>query len=182
MRGVAGAWVLGVSLCVSTLCSAAPAAAQFRITDDRGGQIGPYLKQFAMLRDTGSRVVIDGTCLSACTLVLGTVPRDRICVTSRANLGFHAAWNPSPNGRPVYSAEGTRLLWDVYPSNIRNWIKRQGGLKAKMIFLRGKELASMYATCPGSEQPQVTTASNRTNNSGRTARASSGRSVFAATR
>ena len=181
MRGVAGATILAVSLCVSTLCAIQPASAQFRIRDDRGGQIGPYLKQFAMLRDSGSRVVIDGTCLSACTLVLGTVPKDRICVTSRANLGFHAAWNPSSNGRPVYSSEGTRLLWDIYPGNIRSWIKRKGGLTAKMIFLRGKELAAMYETCPGSEQPQVTTASARSPAT-RTARAAGSRTLYAATR
>ena len=36
------------------------------------------------LRKSGQRVVIDGTCASACTLVLGVIPHDRICVTSRA--------------------------------------------------------------------------------------------------
>ena len=42
--------------------------------------------------------MIDGACLSACTLVLGIVPRERICVTQRAMLGFHAAWMPGPAG------------------------------------------------------------------------------------
>src|SRR2546430_12063950 len=37
-------------------------------------------------------VVIAGTCVSACTMVLGLVPTDRICATSNAVLGFHAAW------------------------------------------------------------------------------------------
>src|SRR5688572_13536143 len=144
MRGAFAAFVLAVA----TLGGVSSASAQFRIADDRGGQIGPYLQQFAMVRDSGSRVIIDGTCLSACTLVLGTVPRDRICVTPRANLGFHAAWNLAPGGRSVYSEEGTRLLWEIYPTQIRNWIRRKGGLKPQMIFLRGKELASMYETCP----------------------------------
>jgi hypothetical protein len=36
------------------------------------------------LRDAGEQIVIDGTCSSACTLVLGIVPHDRICVTSNA--------------------------------------------------------------------------------------------------
>jgi hypothetical protein len=146
MRGVFAAFILTVC----TLGGVSSASAQFRIAEDRGGQIGPYLQQFAMVRDSGSRVVIDGMCLSACTLVLGTVPKDRICVTSRANLGFHAAWNMAPGGRAVYSEEGTRLLWEVYPSQIRSWIRSRGGLTRNMIFLRGKELASMYATCPES--------------------------------
>jgi hypothetical protein len=45
------------------------------------------------------------------------------------------------------SREGTRLLWDVYPPPVRRWIARNGGLTPRMIFLRGRELASMYSTC-----------------------------------
>ena len=179
MRGVFAAALFLAAAC--TLTSVSPASAQFRIAEDRGGQIGPYLKQFAMIRDSGSRVIIDGTCLSACTLVLGTVPKDRICVTSRANLGFHAAWNMAPGGRAVYSEEGTRLLWDIYPSAVRQWIKRKGGLSPRMIFLRGKELASMYASCPGANQPQVASAPTR-NGASRNARSGSSRTLFAATR
>jgi hypothetical protein len=156
MRGVFATIVFAVA----TLGGISSASAQFRISEDRGGQIGPYLQQFAMVRESGSRVVIDGTCLSACTLVLGTVPKDRICVTSRANLGFHAAWDLAPGGRSVYSAEGTRLLWEIYPNNIRSWIKSKGGLTPRMIFLRGKELASMYATCPSSSPTTVAGGSN----------------------
>lgn len=178
MRGVFAALVLAACM-LAGVCSA---SAQFRISEDRGGQIGPYLKQFAMIRDSGSRVIIDGTCLSACTLILGTVPKDRICVTSRANLGFHAAWNMAPGGRAVFSEEGTRLLWDIYPNAVRQWIKGKGGLTQRMIFLRGKELASMYASCPDSGQQQVASSSSRHSTS-RSARAGagSGRTLFAAT-
>ena len=162
-------------LAVATLGGVSSASAQFRIAEDRGGQIGPYLQQFAMVRDSGSRVMIDGTCLSACTLVLGTVPRERICVTPRANLGFHAAWN-LVRGRSVYSEEGTRLLWEIYPTQIRNWIRRKGGLKPQMIYLRGKELASMYETCPSTARY----ADNAGSHTPRTPSADS--TLFAATR
>ena len=47
-----------------------------------------YLRTFAQIRQSGERVIIDGPCLSACTLVLSTIPKKRICVTSRAVLGF----------------------------------------------------------------------------------------------
>jgi hypothetical protein len=166
MRGVCAAFVLTVSLACSTLSGISSASAQFRIAEDRGGQIGPYLQQFAMIRDSGSRVVIDGACLSACTLVLGTVPKDRICVTSRANLGFHAAWNPAPNGRTVLSEEGTQLLWEMYPTQVRNWIRRKGGLTPHMIYLRGKELASMYAPCSESARYTGETRSRPARNAG----------------
>ena len=74
-----------------TIAWMTPAAAIERVSNDRGGQIGTYLTKFNALRRTGQPVVIDGTCASACTLVVGMIPRDHICVTPRAVLAFHAA-------------------------------------------------------------------------------------------
>ena len=127
--------------------SASNATAVVRITDDVGGRIGTYVEAYSAVRSSGERVVIDGACLSACTLVLGIVPRERICVTSRAMLGFHAAWMPGPKGKPVRSAVGTQALWEIYPPHLRRWINARGGLSSRMIFLRGRELAAMYRPC-----------------------------------
>jgi hypothetical protein len=118
-----------------------------RIKADPGGQIGPYLENLVALRSSGERVIIDGPCLSACTMVLGVIPRERICVTSRARLGFHAAWRPDGNGRPVTSAVATKLLMEIYPEDVRVWLAKQGGLSPRMKFLAGPELAAMYPTC-----------------------------------
>ena len=133
----------------SLALSLAPAHADVWIQRDYGGQIGPYLYRFAQVRESGQRVIIDGQCFSACTLVLAVVPPSRICITPRANLGFHAAWLPDEDGRPVTSRGGTRLLWNFYPPRIRHWISRHGGLTARTIFLSGRELASMYRPCGG---------------------------------
>jgi hypothetical protein len=127
--------------------AASAASATMRISDDIGGRIGAYVDQYSAIRASGERVVIDGVCLSACTLVLGIVPRHRICVTRRAMLGFHAAWMPGPQGKPVPSQVGTQALWDMYPANVRRWINSRGGLSSKMMFLRGRELLSMYPEC-----------------------------------
>jgi hypothetical protein len=126
---------------------ASSASATKRITDDPGGQIGPYLENLAALRSSGEHVVIDGPCLSACTMVLGVIPRDHLCVTARARLGFHSAWRPDDAGHPVVSRDGTQLLMSVYPQQIRNWIARRGGLSPHMIFLAGRELTAMYPSC-----------------------------------
>jgi hypothetical protein len=123
-----------------------------RIAEDRGGQIGHYLQTFAMLRSSGERVVVDGNCLSACTLVLGVIPRARICATERARFGFHAAWMPDSDGRPVTSSLGTQALWNVYPSTVRRWINRHGGLSRKMIFLEGNDLSGIVASCDATSQ------------------------------
>jgi hypothetical protein len=128
-----------------------PASATVYISGDRGGQIGRYLQQFASVRSSGERVVIDGNCLSACTMVLGLIPQDRMCATSRARFGFHAAWMPDSSGRPVTSALGTEALWKVYPGRVRHWINRHGGLSRRMIYLQGRDLAGIVPIC-GSQQ------------------------------
>lgn len=140
---VVGIFALGA---LATLAPA-PAAATVRITRDVGGQIGPYLESLVELRTSGERVIIDGPCLSACTMILGVIPRDRICMTQRARLGFHAAWHPGENGQQVTSQGGTQLLLDIYPPNVRSWIASKGGLSQRMLYLYGRELASMYPTC-----------------------------------
>src|SRR6202166_953801 len=118
-----------------------------RIADDRGGRIGTYVDKYQDLRSSGEAVIIDGLCASACTIVLGAVPRDKICVTSHANLGFHAAWDFGANGRAITNPEATQMLYSMYPSAVRRWIAQRGGLTPHMIFLRGKQLMSMYRPC-----------------------------------
>jgi hypothetical protein len=117
------------------------------IADDRGGQIGIYVHRYQGLRSSGEPVIIDGLCASACTIVLGEIPYHKICVTPHATLGFHAAWNFGPSGRVITDPEATQILYSMYPSRVRRWIARRGGLTRHMIFLRGKQLQAMYRPC-----------------------------------
>jgi hypothetical protein len=121
--------------------------AMVRITDDHGGNVGAYLSRYMALRDGGAQIVIDGTCISACTLVLAIVPHDRICVTANAVLGFHAARRPGFFGAKVINVPGTRMLWNLYPNSIRRWISHNGGLGATTIYLSGPDLFAMYRQC-----------------------------------
>lgn len=125
-----------------------PASATMVITADPGGPMSQYERRYATVRTTGETVVIDGHCFSACTMVLGLVPRDRVCVTPRARLGFHAAWFSDMAGGRVISARHTRRLHDIYPEDVRHWILRHGGLSARMIVLEGRELRSFLPACP----------------------------------
>lgn len=118
-----------------------------RIADDRGGRIGTYVDRYQDLRQSGETVIIDGLCASACTIVLGAIPHDRICVTSSATLGFHAAWDFGSNGRAVTNTEATHMLYAMYPSQVRRWIGQRGGLTPRMLFLKGKQLQAMYKPC-----------------------------------
>jgi hypothetical protein len=125
-----------------------PARADVRIVSSPGGAVDAYLAAFARVRQSGERVVIDGPCLSACTLVLSTIPRSRICVTRRAVLGFHAPqWFYPRTGYTARAPEATRAVTAAYPPGVRAWIKKRGGLTQKAIYLRGRELSALYPRC-----------------------------------
>jgi hypothetical protein len=139
--------VTGLLAAVLLLAGVVSSQAVVRIADDRGGRIGTYVDKYQGLRTSGEMVIIDGLCASACTIVLGAVPHDKICVTSHANLGFHAAWDFGANGRAITNAEATHMLYSMYPTPIRRWIAQRGGLTPRMIFLRGKQLQALYKPC-----------------------------------
>ncbi|WJR77580.1 hypothetical protein [Bradyrhizobium sp. NP1] len=145
MRGV----VLKAVMVAAALCAMAlaPAEADVRILSSPGGQVGPFLDLFEQIRNSGERVVIDGPCMSACTLVLSMVPSDRICVTRRAALGFHAARSIDRRGRSYAEPEASDLVLQAYPEPVRNWISRRGGLTSRLLVLRGRELAAIYHSC-----------------------------------
>src|SRR5580704_7968531 len=136
--------LLAAVLCAPIL---PPAQAEVRILGSRGGQVGPFLDLFERMRDSGERVVIDGPCLSACTLVLSMVPSSRICVTRRAVLGFHAARSMDRRGRMYTEPEASALVLEAYPSGVRDWIVHRGGLTSRLLLLRGRELAALYPRC-----------------------------------
>ena len=141
--------VLKIIFLAAVLCGLTlpPAQAEVRILASPGGQVGPFLDLFERVRDSGERVVIDGPCLSACTLVLSMVPNDRICVTRRAVLGFHAARSVDRRGRMYAEPEASELVMEAYPATVRGWIRRHGGLTSHLLLLRGRELAALYPSC-----------------------------------
>jgi hypothetical protein len=143
MKRVSG--ILAAALLLAGMGAACQAAV--RIANDRGGPINSYLVGYEELGASGQTVMIDGLCASACTIVLAAVPRDRICVTSKANLAFHAAWDFGDRGRTITDLAATRMLFAIYPMEVRRWIMRHGGLTPRTIFLRGKQLHAMYRSC-----------------------------------
>lgn len=137
-----------VLLAAALYAIALPSArAEIRILASPGGQVGPFLELFERVRASGERVVIDGPCLSACTLVLDLVPSERICVTRRAILGFHAARSVDQRGRMYAEPEASQLVLEAYPAAVRDWIRRRGGLSSRLLLLRGRELAAIYPSC-----------------------------------
>src|SRR5215475_1670228 len=131
-------------IAATAIALTAPCArATMLITADRGGLLTDYAERFLSARATGEQVVIDGACLSACTLVVGMLPRDKVCATPKAVLGFHSAWRATRNGGTVNSPLANQAMMEVYPAGLRSWIVRRGGLTKKMIFLQGRDLAAI---------------------------------------
>src|SRR6202790_3673878 len=124
------------------------ASADVRIVNDPGGEVSAYVHKFHELRAEGQHIVIDGPCLSACTLLTGIVPRDHVCVTSRAVLGFHAAsYYDDASRELVPTREGSALVMRHYPAQIRAWIGHHGGLTPRLIRLSGQELTALSRPC-----------------------------------
>jgi hypothetical protein len=139
--------------CAASLIAAAPtsAVADYRIRKDYGGFIDQYKLKYAAIRDRGERVIIDGVCNSACTLVLGIVPLNRICVTPRASLGFHTAYfdKAFTAGIRVTNYWATADMLAYYPEKVKEWLNRRGGLTAEMKTMNnGPELWAVVAPCP----------------------------------
>jgi hypothetical protein len=142
--------VIAGAICAASVL-AMPAYADLRITRDHGGVVEEYKARYYRIRESGERVIIDGICNSACTLVLGIVPRNRICATPRASLGFHEAYVDQqwPYRAKIASASGTAELLSIYPEPVLKWIARKGGLTPKMKHVRnGPELWAMVLPCP----------------------------------
>jgi hypothetical protein len=137
-------------LLVSSL-AAAPARADLHITRDHGGYVEEYKAKYKHIRDSRQRVIIDGICNSACTLVFGIVPMNKICVTPRASIGFHQAYYDKAFtfGIKVTSLEGTSDLMSYYPDSVKDWIRRNGGLTTEMKKIKnGADLWKIVDPCP----------------------------------
>lgn len=125
------------------------------INNDHGGRIDEYVMALVILSQSERQIVIDGECLSACTLFIGIIKRENVCVTERAVLGFHAGGRCKHDGsqciEPIeYSEEATKRLLRMYPREIRAWIVKQGGLDrdlTKFLYMRGEELNKFVRRC-----------------------------------
>ena len=123
---------------VALLCIAVPAAAEtIDVFDNHGGSVVEYNARWVELAARGVSVRIVGPCQSACTVLLGHIPRSRICVTSAASFGFHLA----------HESSASSILWNSYQPDIRAWIDQNGGLQRDFIWLRAPETFRFFRKC-----------------------------------
>lgn len=126
---------------------AAPALAKpYVISFDGGGSIKVFYEKYQILRASSSDVVVDGPCISACTLVFGLVERDKVCITPRAIFGFHQG---SESGE--FSPDATGLLWYQYPSYVQQFLISKGwdGTKPQpdLIWMDNETARGWFRVC-----------------------------------
>src|SRR5437773_3870797 len=137
---------------------ATPARADLHITRDHGGYVEEYKTKYKRIRDRKERVIIDGICNSACTLVFGIVPMNKICVTPKASLGFHQAYYDKAFtfGMKVTSLEGTSDLMSYYPDTVKDGIRRNGGLPTQVEKIKnGADPWKVDDPCPRDGYPSL---------------------------
>lgn len=73
------------------------------IGDDPGGRVDDYVNYYNILPE-GTRIVVDGQCMSACAIVLFDeyVNKYDVCATDRAIFGFHMPYM----AKTVYNSNG----------------------------------------------------------------------------
>jgi hypothetical protein len=116
---------------------------------DLGGGLLDYLTKYSEARKAGQRFVIDGLCVSACTLITGEIREENVCVTRFAKLGFHAAFNGITG---EYSEEGTKLLWQIYPQKVWTLLNERGWAgptvdHPDVLWVEGDDLLKLFRPC-----------------------------------
>ena len=123
---------------ILSLVTSAASAETVDINNDRGGFVFMYQARWEKLALQGVNVRVSGPCLSACTILLGYIPRRDICVTPSASFGFHLATMQF----------ATDQLWKAYPEDIRDWINQQGGLEFLTIrWMQAPEIYKYFHKC-----------------------------------
>jgi hypothetical protein len=115
-----------------------------------GGLISAHQERFALLKRNNATVEMRGGCWSACTMITGYIPKDRLCFGQGAFLAFHAAQTGETPHR--LNPAGTWTMYWSYPAEIQTWVDANGGPLRMTIedywFLRDVELWKMgYPRC-----------------------------------
>jgi hypothetical protein len=121
-----------------SLIASAASAETIEITDDRGGILFLYQQKWEKIALHHPDVRIAGVCLSACTVLLGYVPRKNICVTEKGVFGFHLATMEF----------ATKQLLEAYPDDINAWINQHGGLTYQVLWMQAPETYHYFQKCP----------------------------------
>ncbi len=117
------------------------------IESSMGGSVTAFQIKALQLFAAGTPVIIDGPCMSACTLIVD-VDRKNVCITTKAILGYHQAATRDENGQ----------ITETFPLNyetpgLNAYIQSRGGLPspdaANLMLMDFNQAKQFYRPCPG---------------------------------
>jgi len=111
--------------------------------DHDGGDIDVFAAKYQKIKKSGRKVVIDGLCFSACTIV-ASLPKDQVCVTARASLAVHMATTEDGRLDVEYTQKAVKKY---YPPALQEWIKKHGGLEQEPKYVKGDDLLTIFNPC-----------------------------------
>jgi hypothetical protein len=114
------------------------------ITYSPGGSIGLFIAEFTQIAQLGIPVVIDGPCLSACTMAT-SLPN--VCATPRGVLGFHQGFVFDPWGRRHASREGTAAMAQHWSPAAQQWVAHHH-LTLNIKLVKATDLVKPCAATP----------------------------------
>jgi hypothetical protein len=99
------------------------------VRSNPGGDVAQFRAAAHEIKRTGTRVIIDGPCYSACA-ILADIARRNVCVTKNAKFGFHQGYivAQAQNSGKYY------LLGRFKPPHSRDvnsWVSKNGGYPKK---------------------------------------------------
>jgi hypothetical protein len=117
---------IGIFVLTSAIAGSAHAEKIYYIHDGPGGKVLEHYARYQQVAAEYDRVVIDGRCKSSCTMVLGLVPLQRICITPRGYFMFHAAH--MAKGDRTFNPKGTQNMMNAYAPEVRDWVLKHHAL------------------------------------------------------
>jgi hypothetical protein len=117
------------------------------VADNMGGDLLNYLMAAREALKEHKQIVIDGWCVSACSIVADRI-RSHVCITSNARFGFHKTWAlVLRSDGPAYSKPGFHKSWTYTPA-LQRWINKKGGEPVNgLLVMSSDEAAAFWPRC-----------------------------------
>ena len=135
-----------LALSVLTPANAHDTETTRHVIHDGGGSVHVYELNLKVYNMMGTNVIIDGPCMSACTMYLG-VAESQICATDQGEFWFHSAFvlasdkrNTQPLVVKAIVKRANKRLMNTYPQNVKNWFAKNGGLTSDWVRIKANKL------------------------------------------
>lgn len=118
------AWKPGVES--SQFAERASKGVSYKFDYQPGGVIADHWTIYQFHGRINSQIQVLEHCYSACTLIVATIDKSKLCFGPNAALAFHQA-RYNITGYLVDDVKTTQWMIDQYPADIQAWINAKGG-------------------------------------------------------